>query len=154
MLDDDALRDRALAEARRLVSNVIEGELTVTAQAHSAGWDAFIMRHVFLQPTVAWRRFDDVTVVLDDQGSVVGFRDRNRMEGAEYVALDSAEIARICATTGMLSDRARISRTSRGANNLIEVEFEQEHHRLPRRLRVFINAQLRLVAGLQVVRDP
>lgn len=151
MIDDDTLSNAALAEASRLASNLLEGELAITLGASQNGWDAHLRRHVFLQPTVVWRRYGEVSISLDAQGRVRAFQDRNRLLNSLYFFLEPAEVLRIAGATGLVGARARVVQSVPAAQGLLEAIIEQRHHVLPPRLRVVINPTLRLVAELEVL---
>lgn len=150
LLPEDELSERAFAACGERMEALLDADLFASVEEAELEWDPIIRRHVFTQPLVVWRNFDEIEFEVSPEGRIVRFRDRNRFEEAQFQELAPEDVLRISATTGLVGPYAEIVDSYRGDGEMLVVSLAQGEPGRPERIIVTINPTTRQVAALEV----
>lgn len=150
MATDEALRQQARTDCLAHAREDYGDDVVVTLGESRRAWNSVLLREIFRQPMVIWRRAHDVEIVLDaatDQP--VGFVDHAAWEGCTYLELTRDEILSLAAATGFTDRLAAVAEVRQGPRGCVEARLRST---LPGRrpdLRVRINPAARTVIAIE-----
>lgn len=122
MISETELRTKAQESCLEHARREISGELLVELLDSDLEWDPIILRHIFDQPMVVWRRFGEFEIVTDEEGCPVGFLDSSHKVDCKWMQLSRDEALLLAMQTGWLSSAteavSEIKQVAGGAGRL------------------------------------
>jgi hypothetical protein len=147
----EILEERALAAARAELEALIAEPLELRAHAGESSWQPTQRRQVYQQAIRVWRPFDEVQIELDAEGRPRRFHSRERTNAPLLGASLSPEAAlAVARTSGLVGDDATIDALVAGGLFTLTLSQRAE----PKRLRVVIHPDLRLITSFEVLEGP
>jgi len=150
LLSEEELRERAFAACGESMGALVDADLAGTFEEADLEWDPMIRRHVFAQPLVVWRSFDEIEIEVSAEGRIRRFRDLARFADAQFQELVPEEVVRIAMTTGLVGAYAELADAYRGDGEMLVATLLQREPGFAPKIVVTINPTTRQVAALEV----
>jgi hypothetical protein len=155
MPEPSTLQHKARDECLRRAQDAFpDHELDVELLDSARSWHPFLLRHVFRQPMVVWRRSSHFDVLVDPAtGEPVGLENPDGWRDCRWVPMAEADVLAMAARTALVDDQAMaVASLEQGPRGCAEAVLRPRREGADARpLRVRINPARRVLISIEPI---